>query len=124
MRKEDPGLAKLKDQQDGSGGKDRADGDKAGHPVQAPVGEGLGERIGHVLELVPLDHAGQDKRDGDIDDRANHQAGDNRHRHVPLRVACLFGRRRDRVKADVSEEDYPRRAGNARQSRWGRKAAS
>ena len=43
--------------------------------------------------------------DRDVEDRADDQRGDDADRHVALRVLGLLGVGRDRVEADVGEED-------------------
>ena len=74
------------------------------------------ERRGQRLrgaELLPRQHAGEHHRHGDVDDRADDEAGDHGDGHVALRVLRFLGRRRHRVEADVGEEDDRRRARDA-----------
>ena len=58
-----------------------------------------------LLELIVRHHAGQDGDDGDVQDRADHQRGDDADRHVALRVLGFLGVRGDGIEADVGEED-------------------
>ena len=64
------------------------------------------------------------ERDHDIDDGADHQAGDDGERHVALGILGLLGGGRHRVEADVGEEDDRGRGEDARRSRWARTDAS
>ena len=52
--------------------------------------------------------------DGDVEHRADRQRSEDAARHVALRIARFLRRRRDRVEADVGEEDHRRAADDAR----------
>ena len=62
------------------------------------------QRVGDRQFLV-RHHPGQHDADDDVDQRADRQAAEDADRQVALRVLRLLRRRRDRVEADVGEED-------------------
>src|SRR4029079_11207526 len=61
-----------------------------------------GCRVHQGLRAPRADHAGSDEP---VEDRADQQAADEANGDVPLRVLSYLGRGRDRVEADISEED-------------------
>src|SRR5437763_9048313 len=72
--------------------------------------ERVAERVANRLGSHGADRAG---RDQEVEDRANAERADEADRHVALRILGLLGRGRDRVEADVSEEDRGRGADHA-----------
>ena len=117
-RVEDPRLAQEHDQDHRAQAGDRAELHDPREPLHAHGVDGDGDRIGHV-ELLVVDDARQDDRAQAVEDRADHQRADDPDRHVALGVLGLLGGRRDRVEADVGEEDESRRPGRCRSSRNG-----
>ena len=73
-------------------------------PGQADLAEGVRNRRVDV-DLVVGDHAGEHGGDGDVENGAEHQRGDDADGHVARRIAGLLGVGRDRIEADVGEED-------------------
>src|SRR6266545_359399 len=110
-REEDPRLSELEDQKHGRVRHDRAEGHDADHPVGHRCElHGEGQRLRLLARKSLLqgrvgDHPREDERDDDVDDRADDERADDADRHVPLGVAALLGHGRDRVEADVGEED-------------------
>ena len=73
--------------------------------------------IGALMSMFGIGHhAGDHRRHGDIEHRAEQQRDEDADGHVALRIAGLFGVRRDRVEADVGEEDDRRPEHDARQA--------
>ena len=67
--------------------------------------ERVRERIGRLPRSLVRHHAGEDDADEDVDDRADRETAEDADRQVALRILRLFGRGRNRVEADVREED-------------------
>ncbi len=74
------------------------------------------ERIRGRAEILRRHHAGEHRADHDVDDRTDREAAQNADRQVPLRILRLLGRGRDRVEADVGEEDDRRALVDAAES--------
>ena len=73
------------------------------------------ERYGHGVVDVQkrvADDAGQDKRDDDVGDGADGERAEDAAREIFLGIFCILGESRNGVKADVGEEDKPRRSEN------------
>ena len=60
------------------------------------------------VDLLVRNHAGQDRGDGDVKNRAQDKRTDDADRHVAARIARFFGVGRDRVEADVGVENDSR----------------
>src|SRR5581483_3360608 len=61
----------------------------------------------------PIDDAGEHEGDGSVEQAADDQSTYDADRHVSLGALAFFGRRRDRIEPDESEEDDRRSAQNA-----------
>ena len=66
-----------------------------------------------VADGLRADRADRARRDQQVEDRADQQRADQADRHVALRVLGFLGRGRDRVEADIGEEDRRRGADHA-----------
>ena len=75
-----------------------------------PGGEGNAAR---THDRLPADRADRARRHQDVEHGAEQQRTDQADRHVALRVLGLFGRGRNRIEADIGEEDRRRRADRA-----------
>jgi hypothetical protein len=62
-----------------------------------------------ALHVLVVDHAGQHDGEGDIKDGADDERAHDAARDVALRVLRLLRGGRDRVEADIGEEDGARR---------------
>ena len=132
-REEDARLAELEDQQHRRVRDDRAERDDADEQV-APASDVrvlqrhrqrlglLGRELLH--EHVVRNDAGEDRGDDDVDDRADDERADDADRQVALRDSRLLGDGRDRVEADVGEEDDRRARPERPPSRSARTGAS
>src|SRR6266542_2311258 len=91
-------------------------------PRQTHMAEGLGERRIDI-DLLIRDHAGQDRGDGDIENRAEGERGNDANGNVAAWSARLLGVSRDRIKTDVGVK-YDRRAGHHSEGLAGRSVLS
>ena len=107
-REEDARLAVLEDQQHRGQRNHRAERDDPARRLQPGDVERLGQRIRRT-QLGVRHEPGRHDADDHVDHRADREPAENPDRQVALRIACLFGGRRDRVEADVGEE-HDRRA--------------
>ena len=105
---QDPRLAELEHEQHRRHRDHRPRGQEPRRPVLVDVGEGGRERIGHSHQPAEGDHARQHERRRDVENRADGERADDPARHVASRVHALLGRGRDRIEADVGEEDQRR----------------
>ena len=80
--------------------------------------ERVDDRSGVAHHRLPGHQAGEADGDGHVEHRADDQRGDDADGQVALRVAALLGGRRDRVEADVGEEDDGAAGEHAATSRW------
>ena len=91
----------------------RAAGDDRWHCAAIsgePGAKGIARRVADRLRANRADRAGGDQQ---VEDGAEQQRADQADRDVALRVHGFFRRGRDRVEADISEEDRRRRADHA-----------
>ena len=74
----------------------------------------LVDRSGHRCRIAMhgavVHQPGQHEGEYHIGDGAERETPDQPDRHVAPRIAALLGRRRDRIEADIGEEQHPRRA--------------
>src|ERR1035437_5670123 len=105
-------LAELKDQDGGDHAQDGADEDKEAHPLQVSCAgqqgeplEGVDHRGGVAHHRLPGHNAAENDGYRAVEHGASHQCGQNANGKVALRILAFLGRRRDRIKADVGEED-------------------
>ena len=122
----DAGLAELKDEDGRDHAQQRADENDQAHPVQHGAAGAAGcSRLsalttGAASPITDLPGHNAAEHDGDaaVEHGAGDQRGQNAEGQVALRIAALFGGRRNRVEPDVGEEDDGA-AGQARPtSRW------
>jgi hypothetical protein len=105
-RVEDAGL-RIHQHEDHRGeADDRADLDDLREPApgRAEIVDHDGDGIGNV-ELVVGHEQGHDRRHQHVDDGADDQRADDAERHVLLRVLGFLAGGRDRLEADIGEED-------------------
>ena len=81
-----------------------AQGDDELRPGQSDLAERVGHR-GVDVDLIVRHHPGEDRRHGDVEHGADRKRGDDRDRHVAVRLSGLLGVGRNGVEADVGEED-------------------
>jgi hypothetical protein len=113
-REEDARLAVHDRQHDARDRDERPDRDQRGAPLDPrPVPQRRGQRGLGVSELVGRERADGDDGDEDVEERRDAERGENRDRQVAPGVLRLLTRGRDRVKADVGEEDDRRRRHDA-----------
>ena len=103
-RVEDPRLGQKHHQDDRAQAGDRPELDRARRATHVHRVDGHGDRVGNV-ELLVVHDAGHDEAGQAVEDRADRQRADDADRHVALGVLGLLGGGRDRVEADVGEED-------------------
>ncbi len=111
-RQQDPRLAQVAHQQRAGHPGEDAQRDQAARERQALGVQRRGQRCGDV-DLAIGHHPGQDGRDRDVEHRADRQGPQDADGQVALRPPGLLGVRRDRVEADVGEEDPARPLGHA-----------
>ena len=75
-------------------------------------------------QRLPRHHAGEHHRDADVEHGADDQRGDDADGHIALRILALFAGGRDRIEADVGEENDGAAGEHAATSRWARTDAS
>ena len=138
---EDAGLAEQQDQDDRRQGEDRGIAEHVADRAEADLAQDVGQRLvradqgslvgGHgalagelfrpgregnaarAHDRLAADGADRAGGDEDVEDGAEQQAADQADRHVALRVLGFLGGGRDRVEADIGEEDRRRRADRA-----------
>ena len=103
-REEDARLAVLEDEQHRRHRHRRAERDDPADRVETGELERARERVGHG-QLLVRHHPRQHEADNDVDEGADGEAAEDPDRQVALRVLRLLRSRRDRVEADVREED-------------------
>ena len=81
----------------------------APHASPAPSESAVASGESSPGELIGGQRADRGHGHQDVEDRGDHQRADDRNRQVALRVVGLLASRRDRVEADVGEEDQRRR---------------
>ena len=101
---QDTGLAQQEHEENARDPDHRTERDEE-HGDRKPANRERPRNRGVEVDLVVRDHAGQHGRHQDVEDRAEPERGDDRDRYVALRIAGLLGVGRDRVEADVGEED-------------------
>src|SRR5262249_4982615 len=67
--------------------------------------ECVDDRSGVVNERVPVNDAGQDDDDRDVKNGTNNEGRDDTAWEIALRILTFLSGRRNRIEADVSEED-------------------
>src|SRR5882724_7747738 len=87
-------------------------------PRQSHMAESLGERRIDI-DLLIRDHAGQNRGDGDIENRAEGERGDNADGNVTGWIARLLSVSRDRIETDVGVK-YDGRPGHHSEGLTGR----
>ena len=117
---EDARLAQHHDQDDRGQAGDGADFDNGPQPGHLGA-EGINRHRDRVrdIQIGVFDDAGQHEGDDDIKHGADGQRSQDANGHVALGVLGLLRRRRDGVKANVSEEDDARPRAARRPSRSG-----
>src|ERR1039457_1458086 len=108
----DARLAKLEDENGGDHAQNSANQDKEPHPDEARAAghqgeplEGVDHRGCIAHDRLPGHDAAEHNGHRAVEHSAGYQRGQNAEGQVALRVLALFGRRGDRVEADVGEED-------------------
>jgi hypothetical protein len=82
---------------------DRAGSDQTGTELLAHIGERARQRSLHV-DPIDRNHARDDRRNDDVEDRAEDQRSDDADRHVALWVLRFLGGGRHAIEADVRKE--------------------
>ena len=108
----DAGLSKLEDEDGGDHAEDGSDEDKEPDPLEAAgtghegeFFEGVDNGGGVAHDRLPGHDAAEHDGDRAVEDGAGQQSRQDTEGQVALRVFALFGCRRNRIEADVGEED-------------------
>ena len=106
---EDPALAVEEGEDHGRERDHRRDAEDFRRPALADLAKDQRQRLGRIGEPRIGQRADRDRRDGHVDQHAQHHRSDDPDGKVAIRILGFFGGRRDGVEAVECEEDDGRR---------------
>ncbi|GCC49236.1 hypothetical protein chiPu_0033601, partial [Chiloscyllium punctatum] len=116
---EDPRLRQQHDEDHRRQPEQDAELDEGTEPADADSIDADRDRIRHAEPVIRHD-AGQHESNRNIERSADHERAEDADRHVALRPLRLLRRGRDRIEADIGEENHRRAADHARPAEYAR----